>query len=342
MFQEGLERLQSRVEDRYYAKGLTFAQDLGEVIHAGIITAPDEPVQTEPHFDISEHSTNKSQFTDIRERRKLGKRILKAIQPQLETALRVESEISNKPFETLQKELEAKIESSIDIAKAVASRDREADGLGTIMVDASPSTEIRVRAPALRNHFEAANEDAMDTDDPMSGNIEVNTSGLGIVNGGAAVDVEMTDDADLTAQLTKRVEDSQTPPNSNGYGPSPKRGNHRGPPTPPQSNGSFGKDADPLADGGILWFFKPCEPEGLTILEESEPPETSSRMLSEDLTDLDDDELKALGAEVDANLSAAAAEDSEMTVEVATAATPRSKAKATASVKKRRTSARRR
>lgn len=358
--------MQGRVEERYYAKALTFAQELGDVIYAGVIAAPHASEDAKPHLESYEGAPNKSAFADIRERRKLGKRILKAVQPHLESALRVEAEISNKPFETLQRELEAKMEASLDITKAASAYNREADGLGTIMVDASPSTEIRVRAPLMARKFEVTNEDAMELDEPESGNIEVNTSGLGIVNGGSSVDVEMTEDTEVPTRLTNGVESSQTPPNSNGYGPSPKRGNtaQKGPPTPPQSNGSFGKDADLLADGGVLWFLKPFEPDGTTILGELDSAGTNSRMLSEDLTDLDDDELKALGAEVDASLHAdvdgdadgdadsvavsVAAAGSDKTVQVA-AALPRGKASraaaaaaAASSPQKRRTSARRR
>src|SRR5690606_8356603 len=96
---------------------------------------------------------------------------------------------------------------------------REDDGLGTIMVDASPPSEIRVKTATSEEG--AGVDDAMDTDGDGGGNIEVNTSGLGITNGDG--DVEMADRGDAAAQLTNGVGVSQTPPGSNGYGPSPKR-----------------------------------------------------------------------------------------------------------------------
>lgn len=340
-------RLQRRVEQRLYAKALAFAQELGDVIHEGIVRIPDSAEPSDQRFEASDNNPSaKGPFGDIRERRKLGKRILKAVQPQLETALRVESEITNKPFETLQKELEAKIEASLDAQQSVTVGSREGQGddeLGTIMVDASAPSEIRVQTESMADQEteEAIKEDAMDTDGAESGNIEVNTSGLGIINGDGSGDVEMTDDADTAVtRPANGVGPSQTPPESNGYGPSPRRGTgtQNGPPTPPQSNGSFGKDADPLADGGVFWYFKASQPQGTSILADHEPAvREDSGMLSEDLTDLDDEELKALGAEVDVSLSATVAE-------AATTSPKKAKASKTskAAAKKRRTSTRRR
>jgi NuA3 HAT complex component NTO1 len=61
------------------------------VIAEGINTAP-TPKNEELNLALST-SPSKNTFSDIRERRKLGKRILKAVQPQLEAALKIEAEI---------------------------------------------------------------------------------------------------------------------------------------------------------------------------------------------------------------------------------------------------------
>lgn len=316
LFNDELLKIQRNVEQRRYAKPLVFAQELGEAIHT-VVLNPYEPPEGLESSDSPKHS-----FADIRERRKLGKRILKAVQPQLEAALRIESDITQKPFETLQKELEARIEASLDVSKVdVTMQDGEADGNDP-------------------EQSEVVDGEAMDTDTGVAGNDEPEMSNLDIVNGDTSKDVEMSD----AAPLTNGVHDSQTPPNSNGYGPSPhhKTTAHNGPPSPPQSNGSFGKDIDPLSDGGVVWYFQSYQPQGTTIITEKEAPagaqeSKSIRGQSEDLTDLDDEELKKLGKELGSDL--------KQDLPPPAIATPRSKkgkAPAVTSPARRRTSTRRR
>lgn len=343
LFSEGLEKLQERIDIRFYVTALSFAADLCEVISKGIITAPsggDE--QTEPHFDSMEAPT-KNTFADIRERRKLGKRILKAVQPYLETALRVEAEVSQKAFEGLLGELEVMMDKCVDAGRQAPSIQSEAveepeamevedgddtdDAGDTIMVDAD-ELQITVKGPE-----DDDDGDAMDTADESEelGNIEVKT-GLGII-----VEEEGKDG------LRNMIKSSDTPPDTDGYVSKPRPA-QSGPPTPPQSNGSLGLEpADPLAEGGVIWYLKGYEPQGTSVLGEHWAGREAVRMLSEDLTDMDDEELKGLGMDVDQGVSSAAVEveaEAEADSHV-DAATTGAKAKAS-KVKKRRTSSRRR
>ncbi|POR33485.1 Peregrin [Tolypocladium paradoxum] len=347
LFSDGLENLQARVNERFYVTALSFAQDLGDIISAGIASPPKVEEDAEERLEEPDSAPSKNMFSDIRERRKLGKRILKATQPFLETALRVESEISNKPFENLQRELEALVDASIDTGRAPAAAgtekregDEEED---TIMVDAPDSSEITVKSAFHGKVGAPADADAMDTtedgDGEDGGNIEVNTSGLGIVDEGAADEMELSRRKSKRGTVVNGVESSETPPDSNGY-VTLARPHQTGPPTPPQSNGSFGKEpGDSLAEGGILWYLRAMKPEGTSILGEHwAAGRDAVRMLSEDLTDLDDEELKGLVADVNGTVKAAVLE-AEAPVEPAASAT---KSKANSKAKKRRVSARRR
>lgn len=342
LFSDGLENMQARVNERFYVTALSFAQDIGGIISAGITSPPKVEEDAEDGLETLDAAPSKNTFSDIRERRKLGKRILKAIQPFLETALRVESEISNKPYENLQKELEAVIDASIDPGRAAAGADlekQEGDAEeDTIMVDAPDSSEITVKSAFRGNDSAPADADAMDTAED-GGNIEVNTSRLGIVNDGAADEMELSRRKSKRGAVVNGVESSETPPDSNGY-VTLARPNPTGPPTPPQSNGSFGKEpSDSLAEGGILWYLKAMKPEGTSILGEHwAAGRDAVRMLSEELTDLDDEELKGLVADVNGTVKAAVLE-AEAPMEAAASTT---KSKATSKVKKRRVSARRR
>ncbi|KAF7543537.1 hypothetical protein G7Z17_g10662 [Cylindrodendrum hubeiense] len=328
VFMEGLETLHDRVETRFYVTVLSFAADLCDIISTGISTSPrstSEP--SEPHFELIDSSPTKNVFSDIRERRKLGKRILKAVQPHLESALRVESEISQKPYESLQKELETMLDNSVEIGRAVGAPSREQqteEADDTIMVDAPQVLQITVKGALGEGEADAM--DTAEDGDEDGGNIEVNTSGLGII-----------DEEESKEALRNAVKSSDTPPDTDGYVSRPRPA-QSGPPTPPQSNGSLGLDpVDPLTEGGVLWYLKGHEPRGTSVLGEHWAGRDAVRMLSEDLTDMDDEELKGLGMDVDHGVSSVAVEvDGHVD-----AATTAAKSKAS-KVKKRRTSTRRR
>ncbi|KYK60117.1 bromodomain and PHD finger-containing protein [Drechmeria coniospora] len=348
LFSTGLDMVQNRVGERYYVNSLSFAQELGDVINAGIVSRPRVDEEGDG-WDAGDSASSKSMFLDIRERRKLGKRILKAVQPYIETALRVESEILNKPFDGMQKDLESLIDASIDTGRAVSGAEvekQEGDKEDTIMVDAPDSSEITVKS-SFNNTNHDGDADLMDTaedrQDGGGGNIEVNTSGLGMTL--PATTDELVNPARKSRRSTvlKSVESSETPPDSNDYvaalAPRPPPAE---PPTPPQSNGSFGKEAsDPLAEGGILWYLKSMKPRGTSILGEHWAAGMDAvRMLSEDLTDLDDEELKGLGRDVNSAVTASAME-AEVTVDTS-ASVARSKASNSSRSRKRRASGRKR
>ncbi|KFA78002.1 hypothetical protein S40288_05252 [Stachybotrys chartarum IBT 40288] len=347
LFGDGLSQLQSHTEDRFHVTALSFAQELGEAISNGIITLPEVSDIAANRFEATESSTSKNIFSDIRERKKLGKRILKAVQPFLETALRIESEISNKPIETMLKELESIMDASLEtrLASASAHQEKQAEeGDDTIMVDAPSVSVITVKSNHAGGAASGVTEGVMDTTedgDEDGGNIEVNTSALGIVNRGILPENHTADEIGTKEVLVNGVGSSETPPASNRYPPMP-RGPNTIPPTPPQSNGSLGKEPlDPLTDGGVLWYLKACQPEGTSILGEHwAAGRDAVRQLSEDLTDMDDEELKDLAVDMDDTVTAASSVEAEKPVEPVQAV---AKPKATNSrVRKRRASARRR
>lgn len=326
---DGLNKLQARIDIRFYVTALSFATDLCEVITNGINTPPKEKEPSEPRFEVIDPVPVKNIFADIRERRRLARRILRAIQPYLDTALHVESEILQKPFESVQKELENMVESSVDPARppTATSRDKRSEepAVDTIMVDAPDTLQITVRSELEDG---ATDGEAMDTaeDGDDGGNIEVNTSGL---------EVDGENDEAASGSILKSTD---TPPDLDGYTSKPHPA-QSGPPTPPQSNGSLGQEpSDPLTEGGLVWYMKAFNPEGTTVVDEHwAAGRDAVRMLSEDLTDLDDEELKGLGVDVDSAMKTVAMEVDE-DVEVAASA---AKSKATKS-RKRRTSSRRR
>lgn len=316
VFHEGFADLQSKLEERYYTTTLVFAQDLCHTIHTGLNTDWKPPPPPQARLEPPDVSPTKQTFSDPRERRRLGKRILKAVQSQLEAALRIESDVTSKPYHDLQKELEGIIEAGLELSQSsitVSDGDRDGDGSeDVIMVDAPGEPEITVASVVNADDVEdeADDDNAIDTMDTAEataddeGNIEVNTSSLERVNGVGSSNASVAEkEADSPTKggvtlLVNGVKSSATPPETNGYVALP-RPSQPGPPTPPQSNGSFGKETpDVLTEGGILWYLKPFEPQGLSIVEEQWAGRDAVRSLSEELTDIDDDELKGLGLDI--------------------------------------------
>ncbi|KAI0834958.1 bromodomain and PHD finger-containing protein [Hypoxylon sp. FL0890] len=359
LFHEGLLKLSNRIDERFYTTTLAFTHDLCEVINTGINTEPKSQSESRQKAGLVAPVVSKSDFSDFRDRKKLGKRILKSVQPQLETALRLESEAVHKPFEMMRQELESMIEASLELRQrgvnqGNAESERSQD---VIMVDSS-APEITVGG----QDDGSATAEGASGDVPMaeagaqyevagsSGNIEVNTSGI---DGDEMEGVQSTNNV-LSNQEMPLVEAKSepmpddgmqavdTPPATNGYiGAAPSI--QPAPPTPPQSNGSLGhQPTDPLTDGGVVWYLQDFEPEGTSATQEQWQGRNAVRSLSEELTEIDDDELKGLGKEINQeSITASPANTTEIAEPIAEAAASPTK-KSSAKTKRRKAPARRR
>jgi NuA3 HAT complex component NTO1 len=356
LFYDGLLPLSSRLDQRYYTTTLTLAHDLCDVIHTGINTEPDTPVETPQNPALGLPVPIKvDSFSDYRERKKLGKRILKAVQPQLETALRLEAEANHRPFEGLKQQLETMIEASLEYRPKPVADGGDGEGeqsQDVIMVDSSAA----VIAVGGSNHngltSRDENEDVKmtDADNQAStdGSIEVDTSAI-------ETDVKVEGiraTADITAAPNSEAIETKpdmtakngllpvnTPPETNGYISAPPT-SQPAPPTPPQSNGSLGRQPfDALTDGGILWYLQEFEPEGTSAALEQWSGREAVRSLSEELTEIDDDELKELGVKINDESITASPADTAPIFDGANHASPTKKV---SKARKRKTTYRRR
>ncbi|KAI2642530.1 hypothetical protein GGS21DRAFT_498340 [Xylaria nigripes] len=322
---ENLLRLSSRVDQRFYTTTLTFAHDLCDVIHTGINTIPDTTIEGSQNSALGLPVSTKMSSSDHRDRKKLGKRILKAVQPQLEMALQLEAEANHKQYESLKQELDAMIEASIEYRPKAAVAEGNGDGeksQDVIMVDSSAAVvAVGGLDQNSTNNTEDVNGDVAmaDADNQatsVDGNIEVDTS---VIDTDVKVeDTQVIADAEppLDSQAVEKPDETRTidppsantPPGANGYMSVPIT-SQPVPPTPPQSNGSLGRQPmDPLNDGGILWYLQEYEPEGTSAAQEQCNEREAERSMTEELTEIDDDELKGLGVEINESITASPAE----------------------------------
>lgn len=280
VFRDGLVKLQGRVEARFYATTLDFARDLCAVVREGVKS---EPKAASAPADPS-GSPMKQGYGDARERRRLGKRILKAVQPQLEAALQTETVVTSRSLEELAKELDGMLEACVELLQPSITVSHEHGG-DTVMAEA-PALQITVAG-------QAASGDAMDTSEDAAPRVEGAEEAK--LENGAAASVPTPESQKNTEKPPDAITsiESDTPPATNGYVAAPKPA-HPTPPTPPQSTDSSGA-ADPLTEGGLAWYLKGFEVSGTSVVAAEE----RGRSPSEELTDLDEAELRELADDVE-------------------------------------------
>lgn len=258
-FAAGLFSIRQRLNERFYPSVASFSADLASLFTSEIGVGPAGDT-AELQAQISGRAPELS--IEQREKRKLAKRIIKAIQPALEDAIRKESELNRKPFEKELKELDVILDHSVlsaepegdtefDIGphdtKPEAMEGVEPTTTTTTVAEAAPETQAQAKTTELN----------------------------GAPNGEEAV---APDEAVAEPELVE-----ETKPNA---GPIYRR--H---PTPVLT------EADqrlPLAQGGIQWYMQPFDPIGTTIHEERWTGRDVMRGMSEELSELDEDELKDL------------------------------------------------
>lgn len=266
--------------------------------------------------------------SEQKELRKLAKRIIKAVQPALEDAMRKESEINRKPYEKELRDLESLLDPSISSRR---------DSLSGSVIEGLSEDETEKPKPLTNGHSvvdpahsiygNATNNAGRDTiaisktvlreertlngDQPIVKTVLVPQTIDGLrhlvaeAKSGAEGDPthRPTPEESITTPLLNGVtmhepkpgdalESSHVPTGAAPYsGPGfpPK---HIEPPTPPLSSGGDLQTA--LSLGGIPWYMEPFDPQGTTIYEERWTGREVARGMSEELSDMDEEELSGL------------------------------------------------
>ena len=160
------------MDRRFYVTTLPFAHDLCQAINSGI-NSPPPPAPNESGTEGMDASPTKySTHSEGGARKRLGKRILKLLQPYLEAALKAEADICGKPFDLLQKELEGMLEASLEtrqlpVSSIMASGDRDTapgQDQDVDMADAPEEGQIIVA-----DHSEGEEDAEGEPDDAMDG-----------------------------------------------------------------------------------------------------------------------------------------------------------------------------
>jgi len=310
-FTEGLSQLRTKLDGRQYTTSLPFARDFSSVFSAGIAN---EPPAKAAHLEPINIPSPKKSVNDMKARKALAKRIIKAVQPQLEAAVRAEAEISNTSVESLLKELQAIFDAGLQSRRdSISASVGEAISLG----DAEGDIEMAGVNHAEQTDTDHAHEEASsaqesenaDKDHQRGEDVDMQDEDVDAPHelDDADIPSALPEDQDTTAVHDTIVaalsvesqesisadkphddKDASTPPDTNGY-VTARQSQAPAPPTPPVSTGGHAPEHPGLINGGVLSYLKEFEPEGTSIVD----PQGSNA--SEDLSDMDEEELRLLG-----------------------------------------------
>jgi NuA3 HAT complex component NTO1 len=214
-----------------------------------------------------------------KEMKKIVKRITKVLQPHFEEAMRKESELAGRPYEKLP-DLETLLNQKLQRQPSVFSHDET----------------VRQTTETDQTTVEQAQEDAMDGEEAAVIGQKPEEMQMAPTPDDNAADarhahVETADEAAIALQL------DQDALHASNNGPQPDAmevdnvENNGQPLTPPRSEKNL---LNPLGNGGIPWYFETFDVNGTTVYEERYTGREVLRDMSEELSELDDDELDGL------------------------------------------------
>jgi NuA3 HAT complex component NTO1 len=240
------------------------------------------------------------------------------VQPLLEEATRKEADLLRKPFEQELKNLDAIFEDSIrfdPVPEAMSNELKtsvESDGAGKELngsttpkpPNSSPLNESSVKELSIHEDQSAlvaaasspqkeVSSAGPQSDYPEATVAEFHTK-MDIDNENTSISIH---DHHKVANYTHPVDPSDTKTTTSSVPALSYSGStlpsisHNEPLTPPSSDKTAPKT---LADGGIPWYFEPFDPVGTTIHDERWTGREVLRSMSEELSELGDDEINDL------------------------------------------------
>jgi NuA3 HAT complex component NTO1 len=306
--------VQERLETRYYVSAYQFAADFCAAFANSINTPPVAPIVNRELEEFDERTWRASVVLEQKEKRKLAKRVLKAVDPLLKDAIRSEADLLKKSFEEMP-ELNL-LEAGLPPKDPPAPSPVEA----SIPVQPEESTHDQTIAATEK-------DPAQDTEDKMD--IDTETPGqesVAAFNGEEKKQVSPPSQPTPTASATSHIPESASVPQSSAPEP----------PTPPLSHASASSTWNVLGQGGTPWYMAAFSPEGTTIHDEKWSGRDVAREMSEELSDMGDEELDGLNPDKDLDTVTSTPK------KTATLEPPPEKSKASAKKKKAKTKKRHR
>ncbi|KZF25054.1 hypothetical protein L228DRAFT_280324 [Xylona heveae TC161] len=318
VFRQGFSGIQSKLDDRSYTSVFRFAADLCSVLSAALWAYSPGQFAHE-QSETAGQSAIVDPKSEAKDKQRVAKRIVRAIRGPLEEAIGKEADLGAKSAEKTLQELGSLLENCVIIrgetsatSAGDAGSDDEADE-GTLVEKALTTQEtntdqVMADAPACPTSVEAAeqnhsgiyDEDAPGEEDDATvpsaqfhNRIEAAAEENGEKSG--TREIVQPNGAPQSPPPTQTAQKSHEP--VNGLPRQPETIPHQAtrpiePPTPATS--SEEELMAPLNAGGIPWYLEPFDPLGTTIHEERWTGRDVARGMSEELSEIDDEELRGL------------------------------------------------
>lgn len=234
--------------------------------------------EAEQQLNQVNHSTLTA---EQKEMKKIVKRITKVLQPHFEEAIRKESELAGRPYEKLP-DLETLLNQKLQRRPSVLSHD----------------DNIRQTTETDQPSVEQAQEDAVDGEEAAVIRQKPEEMHMAPTPDDNAADADRThDEAADEAAIALQLGQDALHVSSNQSRGDMLAENHAHvngrpePLTPPRSEKNL---LNPLGNGGVPWYFETFDVHGTTVYEERYTGREVLRDMSEELSELDDDELDGL------------------------------------------------
>ena len=291
VFREGFADLEERLNRRSLTSVEAFSDKFGDVLKTAL--DPSSTVDaTEAQLQINGEVLSKDLIADHKAKKMLANRIVKAVKGQLEDAMRKESELLGRPHEKELRDLDRLLEVSVRSRRDSRNRSQLGDGGG----DPTQQRQSIRGGSSDENSANGSNQNAS----KLVG-IEVDPA---IAHTSHREQATASQSAKQKSHRQPPTPESMPPTNcATGYDNTPNGVTDENifhqlgkqtppePVTPPLSSGGHSQS---LSQGGIPWYMECFDPVGTTIEEERWKGRELVRGMSEDLSDMDEEELSGL------------------------------------------------
>lgn len=301
IYEEGFSMIRRKLELRLYTSMTDFSTDLTHVFSSQLGVESTSTVELQEQMVGRAHDMS----LELREKRKLAKRIIRAVQPAIDDAFRKESELSGRPFEKQMRDLDQMLDNTIMSRRDFIATSVEDDvKTEAVLATGDRASERKSSEPGSKHVTTNGIAHIADVNKNSVANGHVNEDQDTSVHDVSMDDAEALERAESIAQLhgelsadTEMILATHTPPAStDGIKKTvdevkfpPKKLQDIEPPTPPMS--FEGNQQASLAFGGVMWYVEQFDPVGTTVHEERWTGPDVLRAMSEELSEMGDDEL---------------------------------------------------
>lgn len=280
IFAEDFGKLKTRLDEKAYTSIQAFNDDLLAVFSARINHTPVNnagDVNNEPNKPL-----HASLASDQKELKKLMKRIIRTIQPHIDDALRKEADLARAP-----------VEQPVDLETLL---EQKLQGKRDVRLKETAPYDLGEAEQKDHDHVLEAMPNDEESDDALNKKVDIQlapTPDDNATDNSHSIHDEAADEAAIAAQLGQDTLHASNGERHSGtmelnIGETAGRTE---PLTPPRSEKNL---LNPLHNGGIPWYLEPFDIHGTTVYEPIWAGREVLKAMSEDLSELDDDELDGL------------------------------------------------